>query len=427
MLSNLALLDTFHAKKRDILEALVPFVEYALYTLKKEYMDASEVRETIATKCNVRMPLATMRSVLKKLHRLGVIQQFEGYEKIKYTPTSTEHVEQYKDALQTAEREINAVLEAYKRANNLKDVDNRSIASLFSDFISFSLRHADILDSEDHPPALRDTRFVSVSDFVVHIRKQDEKLFKAFKSIFFGTVLSNVVAGKGTIKEKRKLPAVRVFLESSFLFRILGLQSPDINEAAIELLDLMRKYDMPLVVLPDTVTEMRNSLVGIVQMLSTGAMPASVSEKEAEATDGILGAIYRRKMSLLELERYIAELENTLATLGIGILGGSPLKKIEVPPERYKRYFDVRLRKSLSRITLDSSDYDLDLLKEHFAGKLDDVNEAISKRLKDNIDAKVNQHLRIIEYIRKMRKHCCYDFVHCEHVVLTPVLHKFRT
>lgn len=142
---------------------------------------------------------------------------------------------------------------------------------------------------------------------------------------------------------------------------------------------------------------MRRVLNHRLSLIRKGKIPASMPESESQYIDGIIGAIYRRKMSSADIEEYIRNLERKIEKLGIKVDHYNVLSNITIDSKELKKYFKDKLLKYVNTKKLDEYDLDVDI---------DTIiaEEDIPKHLQDMVYRKCEIDLKTIQYISNQRR-----------------------
>ena len=239
--------------------------------------------------------------------------------------------------------------------------------------------------------------YFAITDFVNELRERNVQDYNTFKDIYYGSILSKITDIAEINEINKKLPKITILLDSNFLFRVLELQNPYYNESSLELLELLKKEGFELRTLLKTVDEMRRVLNHRLSLIRKGKIPASMPESESQYIDGIIGAIYRRKMSSADIEEYIRNLERKIEKLGVKVDHYNVLSNITIDSKELKKYFKDKLLKYVNTKKLDEYDLDVDI---------DTIiaEEDIPKHLQDMVYRKCEIDLKTIQYISNQRR-----------------------
>lgn len=426
-LVNMAVLKSFFNNKKDILEVYVPFVEYAIVQMDKEYIDTSELKLKIDECCNLKLPITTIITILKKLTRNEKIITYDKHSKIKLIYSYNDENLEYLKCFEKVDRDKNKLILDYKKFAKKEDIPDEQIMNLFISFINCNIECLDILDADFKSCSTQDAEMVSIADYCIHIKNYDDYNYNVFKEIYYGFLLYNVTQSnsyKGLFSDK-KVRKLEVLFDSSFLFRILNLQNDLLNYASSELLQILKAYGYKLTVFSETIDEVRKVLNSIYDTMLSGGYPERVSQKEADTTDGVLGSIYRRGMDLYTFREYIDDIDNEVISYGITILSNtSVLNNIKYDEEVYYRLLSNKLSKYLSGKVDTKIDVN-DLKKD----KLNISKLILSNTMLNSYKYKALLDIKILKYIENRRHGKRYNFAECGVIFLTcdNVLYTFNS
>jgi hypothetical protein len=428
LLANMGVIRSFYINKRDITDVYLPFIEYALVSLNKEYIDIEEVKTKINTDCNLNLPISIIRALLKKLRRADKIEQYNGYSKIKLIYSYDEERLEYKKSLGKSNRELNSLINKYKEFTGRSDLPEEEVMELFFSFINSSIECGDIIGEDYKVCTLPNIALVSVSDFFICIKNQDNNNYETFCNVFFGFLFCNM-----TLKlenqlyySTKKIKNLDIILDSNFIFRILDLQNPMLNTSSYELLNILKEYEFNICTYTYILDEVRKVLSSIYDKMVKGIMPVKVDPKEAEAMDSIAGAIYRRKWDLYQIDNYIRNIEDELKIRGVNIINSNNLfDTIEIDRDMYYELLYCKIMRTLYLDGYKHIQIDIESLKRKDF-KMDKF--IMSDTIFNSIKQKTIMDLKIIKHISNKRKGKKTNFADCRLFFLTcdNVLYNFN-
>ena len=417
ILVNMGILKAFFNNKKDILEIFVPFVEYTMVKLNSEYIDIDELRDKINEYCNLKLPITTIKTILRKLSRRGKIRAFEKYSKIQLIYSYGDENLEYTQCFEKVSRDKNKLIRDYKIFAQKEDFSDEDIMNLFYNFIDCNIECLDIIDENYKACSTEDKDLVSISDFCVNIKNYDDYNYNTFKEIYYGFLLYNLTQNniyKNLVSDK-KIKTLSVFIDSSYLFRILNLQNDLLNYASNELFDLLKENKYSISVFSQTVDEVRKVLVSFYEKIANNDYPEKVSDLEALSMEGVLGAIYRRKMDLYTFSEYIKNIDESIRLLGINIINSSThIDGINYNEDAYYQLLYNKVSKYLSgKITgkIDISDLKND--------NINIDNRILSNSTLNSFKNKTKLDMRILKYIEERRHERKYNFADSEIIFLT--------
>jgi hypothetical protein len=412
-LLSYAVLKNLHDARKDLLEAFVPFVEYALATAEKQYLKIVEIQDCVNKTTHLLLPVNTLRTILKKLSRVGKVKPFESYKYIEYIRSDSAVVDEFKERYDSATRERNALVSKFIAFAGLQKTSEDAVLTVFVDFIEDRIELLDLASSGDYQPNEINPAHAAIAKFIAHIKKYDTQSYNAFRNIYFGAILSHLTDLSQIQDFARKAKKLTIYLDSNILFRLLDLQNPIFNAASHELFEMLKKCGFALRCFKVTCDEMRRVLSHRYSLFLNRKLPESISDEEAAYVDGIIGAFYRKKMTLSQMETYIQKLELTIEKLGISVDHHDFFpKKTTLSEAERQIYYDLKVRRHLGSRKLDDydRDYDVDSLVSI---------EDLPKYIKDTIIRKAEADLRVLEYIRQQRGGDVYSFSDSKMVFLT--------
>lgn len=260
-LATIALLKARLDKSQDYIGLFMPFVTDAIANIGKTNFIISDVQQKIQERHNIAIPQHSIAILLKRLSK---------DRKIKYDSKHYVNLGKVKPSgvqlkKQANERNNNLLADQFiefSKDNNF-DIESRDKAlELIINFlednkVSFLLEFNDA----DHTSSLLSAEENKIiAEFIQSIVFVDSKLKEILKSILEGLVVYNTATLEDVSYANRKLKGLNVFLDSQFLFQLLGYENDAQKNLANETIELLRKNDVQLLVFDKTVYEMQRIL-----------------------------------------------------------------------------------------------------------------------------------------------------------------------
>lgn len=389
-----SVLKKLHDLRQDILDAYAPFVEYALSKTTSDYTDIETVKTLINDQLALAIPTNTVRTILRRLAKRGAVKQLDGFNYLEVCHLQDSLLEAFNEALERTTRERNDLILGFRTYGGSDGYSDELILQLIADFTLDSL--PDLGNPAPIVSANRRSEYTQFARYLDHVRKYDNNRYEAFRSIYYGAVLSKLSSIGGVSTDPTKADGIAVYLDSNILFRVLQLQNPVFNTASMEVLKLLQRHGFQVRCFPESVREMRSVLAHRAGLIRRGAIPPRLPHAEAERVDGIIGAFYRRQMGRSDIDRLIERLEIEIESLGIKVVDQDFLSHVTVPKHTFDRYYDTKLRRQIHSKKIDEYDRDYDL---------SDIVEKteIPAYIHKMVKAKCELDTRIVACIRKWR------------------------
>jgi hypothetical protein len=167
-------------------------------------------------------------------------------------------------------------------------------------------------------PGLADDQALAVvHGFARRAISSDPTNFNRLVAMVQGTMIANVLYFEDVRKLPNRLPELRVYLDTTPLLRALGLASPEVVTAALEMLALMGTFKIPMLVFSHTIDEMTAILENVAASVKRGTQgyheQGALSGRKREAIDSVIKA----GITSGEIHALIADIENRLVELGV--------------------------------------------------------------------------------------------------------------
>jgi hypothetical protein len=121
---------------------------------------------------------------------------------------------------------------------------------------------------DDDVPVRRRREELSVMhDFARKALEEDRQSLDYLEEVVQASMLTNVVYLQDLGTQKPSLGDLVVYFDTTVAFRALALTDEEVSEAALEMIELLREFDVPVRVFEHTFDEMRGVLGGVRECL----------------------------------------------------------------------------------------------------------------------------------------------------------------
>ncbi|NPV00747.1 MAG: hypothetical protein HPY53_05125 [Brevinematales bacterium] len=438
-----ATIKTIHDKKKNILDSYIPFIEHCLYQ-HKESLSVSLLQNFIIDNYKIEIPKNTLTTILNSLKKKNLIS-IKGEDIIIQRDMKSQN-EEYIKYYEKSKRDLNEFIIFYKNNYSSQEIQDEEVLKLINDFVLYSIKYFNLL--QDIPAnAVFNPVFHELVQYIIDIRNNNDHLFTIFKNIFFGGLLLNLI---NTHRENTQLQnSLAVYLDTSYLFRILELQNPFFNSAAKELFEIMKKHKFKFFIFEQNYNELRSKLIYIRKKMLENKYEQNYYD-DFNNIDGLEGSILRNFKSFALLDEFIDELNEKLKKLGIEVVSSSILETVGefeslenalTRVKIYKDYYCKILAKNKDLIK-DDLLFESDFLEYKNPNELvDDIKkriiekcidekaidipdfktfyESITDTIKENYGFHSALSVKVIKYIKEKRMKNFTNFSDCKLFYLT--------
>lgn len=343
-LSNFIVIKSFSDNEQSLLDCIMPFVEYSLAKLKKEYIYVSEIKDFIKSECLVDIPQTTLQTLLKRLKKDNKVTDYEHWTIIRCVDNYTLSSNRYEDSLHSFSRDVNQVIDNCRSFCEF-DMSDDELAQLLYDFIKVYQHSIDFFNGTvDTSRKVLDDRHEKLILFIKHISQYNNAVYSTFRNMFYGYILGQFVAS-GQLFDKKKLGACTVYVDTDFLLRVLDMQAPYFTEASLELLTLLHGFGFSVVVLPEIIDEARAVLsANHIKFIKEGNNLKEIYGAQILQLDGILGAFFRREMTTSQIGEYIDNLETEIRKLSLEIASKNIPANVQTKQKELEKIIEYKLK-----------------------------------------------------------------------------------
>lgn len=308
-----ALIMSFYDQGEDYIDSFLPFVLGAI----KDSANIKDIQSNLKQNYGIEMPSHVAANVLNRAKRKGHV----AYDKERFQLTSqgTHYLGQLETETEV-ERRLSALINdiaIFFRENNTP-IEEDAIADLLYTFISENLQPLIECINPDASVELN----VKASDrnsnllvrYIKNAEKQKPDEFHTIQDIVFGSIISVILYTQEATDLDRLMSRFKhcqAFLDTNYIFSVLGLHADEFNEPAKELFTLLKQAGFTIKAFDFTLDEMSRVL-------------ASYPEEEYRYSqtvnvNSVCSCLKRRGWTKTQVAELIANLEEVLTKEGISI------------------------------------------------------------------------------------------------------------
>jgi len=302
-----ALIKSLYDQGEDYIDSFWPFAIKAFPA--DRFLDSVSIQRNLKKKFDLEMPLHVLGTILNRAKRRRYVKQKE--KRYKLTGKGLE----YRDTLETDKevaRRINALLEDMTQFFNERNepLSRDEIGDLLVSFLHANIEP--LIEFINPSAPLRELAIRKleahgnlVIEYVQLAGQQKPENYRTLQEMFLGSVISAILYAKEpsdmTEIRIRKFQPSQVFLDTNFVFFILGLHTPEFNVPAKELLRLLKNRGFDLKVFSFTVDEICRVVNGY--LTQAHRYPITI------AVDTLYSSLKRHGWTRTRAREFIANIE----------------------------------------------------------------------------------------------------------------------
>ena len=322
---GLGVIATLYEHRKDIFEALSPLCERALLDLLESsgrtQFALDEVRDRMGSLFGVNFPLATCRTLVRRLKKNRKLQVLSGGETVEVMP---EELQRARDAYDDVQREVNELADDLAHFCTLRGMTlsreaalvaicnllwlNKASVSAF-----FGARRRDESSRRSRGPEQPTQVGQVVVEYFRHIRAARKAMYAVLKKLYFGSMLASLVESTEASTVTGKPRMATLLLDSNFVLRVLDYETELQHEAAMELVRRALAAGFSLAAMDSTVNEVKGVFGRFLILLDSLEVSPSFRALPAEALEGLPGAFKRRGLKRADVLRMRNTLEQELS------------------------------------------------------------------------------------------------------------------
>ncbi len=315
-----ALIKSLYDQGGDYIDCFWPF---AIKTFSEDkFSGLKTIQRQLKKQFDLKIPLHVLRSILDRAIEKDFITQKETEKKYKPTENGFEYLSRL-ETDKEVNRRINSLigdLEKFFRKKNVSLTQEQ----IYDLLLSFLCGNIDPLIEFMNPSAniselsiskeVKDRERLLIQYIKLAERQKPEK-YKILQDMVLGSVISVVLHVENTsdITEMRtkKFEHCQVFLDTNFAFFVLGLHSPEFNDPAKELFNLLKEFGFSLKIFDFTINEICKVISGYIT--KAHRYPASIK------VNSLYSSLKRKGWRKTDAREFVMEIGNTLRRLEIAI------------------------------------------------------------------------------------------------------------
>lgn len=312
-----SLVKTLYEHGKDYIDSFWPFV-LKVMPKDKTAQDLSYIQKEVKVNFGLDIPQYSLKIIITRAKRRDFLIQKKRQYRL------TDEGENYLDSLEPeseVERRINELLE------NIKDDMNEQLKlsltpnEIYDIVLSFIHTNIDSLVEFFNPdssiiqltiPRKKDNEYNNVLVNYFEIAKQNKPhLYKTLTDIIYGSVISTVASAKDIAKINKKFGHIQIFLDSNYLFSILGLNFPEFNKPAMELFNLLKLHKFKLRAFDFTIDEM-------VRVLKIYSKEQHLYIPDIQV-NSIFSSLKSQGYTIEDVREFIMKIEDKIWKIGVNI------------------------------------------------------------------------------------------------------------
>lgn len=299
------------------------FINYALSVIPANATTAfprESVRPLIIEKFNLVLPPAIVQQLIRRAVRLGFLSTV-GDSAVALTAKGRREVSPIPYTLKKLEEEQSRVSERFaewatEELGLLLEPDRAT--SMLLDYVE--TYYCSLMAQSQTAPgtSLRLPRIEPTAEqkvtaaFIASVNESDESLFDSIANMARGSMMVSALFAPSLVDTTRGFHNTTVYLDTKIVFRALGYEGEAAEQAATELLSILKRQHARLAVFEFTLREIRSVLEAVAHRARGGRMwsarPGSVE-----------AYFYRLNASNSQIEQHSLRVEARMAAVGIQV------------------------------------------------------------------------------------------------------------
>ncbi len=346
--SYLAHISNSGVLSRGPLDIFIPIVKKGLQLVDKKNAEKrgkniTEIRDVLENEYGIDIPIPTLRSILKQISI-----DINTKEKIYFNLNNDDsfwlkeyYFEEFDNQLQDAESDISNLQKLFTdfcKINGIEDAESKCIIKYIENnrVLLSRLLSNNTLSKED---ALKEN-FIIPAKFIKFFRENGKTVYEQIKNLYLGSIITSYLDLDGVKLEKD----ITLLLDTNFIISLLNLNTKESTRTCKKLLEICEKQNFSYWVLPETIEEAQQLLYQRANSIESVLISSYINEQD------IYHAAQRRGLTKVDLMRIADNLESTLTTFKINVVGNT--QKLENIAKRSREYEDLKQIRNTKKAAL---------------------------------------------------------------------------
>jgi hypothetical protein len=322
---------------RGPIDIFIPIVKKGLQLVDKKGAEKrgkniAEIRDVLEKEYEIDIPIPTLRNILKQISI-----DINTKDKIYFTLNNDDsfwlkdyYFEEFDEQLSDAESDIanlQKLFAEFCEINGVEDAENKCIIKYIeNNRILLSRLLSNTFSEED---ASKDN-FIIPAKFIKFFRENGKTVYEQIKNLYLGSIITSYLDLDGVRLEKD----ITLLLDTNFIISLIDLNTRESTRTCKKLLEICEKQNYSYWVLPETIEEAQQLLHQRANTLESVLISRYINEQD------IYHAAQRRGLTKVDLIRIADNLESTLASFKINVIGNT--QKLENIAKRSREYEDLK-------------------------------------------------------------------------------------
>jgi len=312
-----ALIKSLYDQGEDYVDSFWPFTVKALSADK--FADATSIRKNLEKEFDLLVPLHVLGTILNRARRSGYIERQK--ERYRLTEKGVHYLEKL-ETDKEVERRINALFDDL--VNYFKENKVISTQEQIRDLlISFLHKNIEPLAEYINPsssfckldiPGLERGESILI-EYIKLAEQRKPDSYSTLQDMILGSIISVVLCAKESSEiieiRTRAFRHCRVYLDTNFTFSLLDLHTPEFNEPAKELLELLKTYGFEIKIFDFTLHEITRVLSGY--LAEAHRYPTSIR------VDTLYSTLKIKGWTKINVREFLVNLDEILNEMGINV------------------------------------------------------------------------------------------------------------
>ena len=379
----LSTISTRYNQSHNLYDSFIPVIEQVLSQYRKDHITIEQIQKQIEDQFLLSVPIQTIKTLIQYLIKKKKVRWKKHYYLIYHNKLELYNSDNSYDIDALAKK-----LVQFLKEKDIKITKTKAIELLCTflynnreQFLSFFLYTRSSFSSNIE-------YYNEIISFIDFIQTENQQEYITLKSIYMGAMVASLFElENNTLNEinKKNNMVDSVILDSNFVFKLFEFGTLTDLRSANETITLLKESGIEISVLSVTLEEIKSTINRFANFIKKNQRYISIIPQELKQEGGFLSSYIRRSLSYSFLITFSHDLESHIRNKGIKII------EYDIENDRLNKKDILELSELKKRI---------------------DGNEA-------KLRNRVIHDLKIVDYIKSVRKKKIFEFSKCKCIVVT--------
>jgi hypothetical protein len=272
-LASLALLKSrFEVNKEDILDSVVPFIDYCLQKSQVFEFESPLIKTLLENEFGLNLPIYVISNVANRMVKRGILsREKQTYHIVKHKIDIKKFDENRDAVIKMYNETIIGLCEYFKETFSKNIEKEEARKELFEYFDQYSIECLLAFNSNSSFPGIEKkvTSFnYMISSFINYLAKNSPEKYGLIITILTGRMLSNALLARDLNAAPMKFRETCIFIDTPIILQLIGVLGEELQKYSIEIIRMIKNANSNVAIFKHTYDEVNAVLMSAENAMS---------------------------------------------------------------------------------------------------------------------------------------------------------------